>query len=218
MPESITKSNSIEVSQIIFLLTVIFFVFIVPLFPVEHESTVYSITISIMFFAGVLSLEVKRKFMIWIAAGAFVTEWFAEYFELAYLEEISRTTNIVFFMLMVVLFLVQIAKNAEVDVGVIIQAVIGYLLLGMLFTILIASIHRHYPEAYNFDMHENFTISDYNYYSFVTLSTLGYGDISPQIPISKSLAILETIFGQLYLTIIIALLVGKLLSGKSRNT
>ena len=82
----------------------------------------------------------------------------------------------------------------------------------MLFTILIASVHRHFPEAYNFDIHKNFSISDYNYYSFVTLSTLGYGDISPQIPISKSLAILETIVGQLYLTIIIALLVGKLLS------
>ena len=121
MPESVAKSNSIEISQIVFLLTVIFFVFIVPLFPAEHESTIYSITISIMFFAGVLSLEVKRKFMIWIAGGAFVTEWFAVYFELTYLEEISRTTNIVFFMMMVALFLFQIAKSVEVDIGVIIQ-------------------------------------------------------------------------------------------------
>ncbi len=47
----------------------------------------------------------------------------------------------------------------------------------------------------------------YAYYSFVTLTTLGYGDIAPMTDIAYSLAILEAIIGQLFLTVLIARLV-----------
>ena len=46
------------------------------------------------------------------------------------------------------------------------------------------------------------------YFSFVTLSTLGYGDISPAIEITRSLAILEAMAGQIYLVVVVAWLVG----------
>jgi hypothetical protein len=47
------------------------------------------------------------------------------------------------------------------------------------------------------------------YFSFVTLATLGYGDISPVHPIARSLAVAEAITGQLYLAILIARLVSQ---------
>jgi len=53
---------------------------------------------------------------------------------------------------------------------------------------------------------------DYLYFSFVTLTTLGYGDITPVSSFAKSITILIAITGQLYLTILIAFLVGKFLS------
>jgi hypothetical protein len=53
---------------------------------------------------------------------------------------------------------------------------------------------------------------DYLYFSFVTLTTLGYGDITPVSAFAKSLTIFIAITGQLYLTILIAMLVGKYLS------
>jgi hypothetical protein len=46
------------------------------------------------------------------------------------------------------------------------------------------------------------------YYSFVTLTTLGYGDITPASSYAKSLAILEAFVGQIYLAVFIAQLVG----------
>jgi len=58
-------------------------------------------------------------------------------------------------------------------------------------------------------------MSHYNdliYYSFVTLTTVGYGDITPANSLTKSLTILEAIIGQLYLTVLVALLVGKYVS------
>jgi hypothetical protein len=46
------------------------------------------------------------------------------------------------------------------------------------------------------------------YFSFVTLTTLGYGDVVPTSPVTRTLASLEAITGQLYLTVLVARLVG----------
>ena len=49
----------------------------------------------------------------------------------------------------------------------------------------------------------------FTYFSFVTLTTLGYGDITPLTRPAKNLVVLEAIFGQLYLAVLIARLVGQ---------
>ena len=49
---------------------------------------------------------------------------------------------------------------------------------------------------------------DFMYYSFVTLTTLGYGDITPLTQTTRSLAILEAITGVFYTTVLVARLVG----------
>jgi len=46
------------------------------------------------------------------------------------------------------------------------------------------------------------------YYSYVTLSTLGYGDITPVTPIARTLSFLEALFGQFYIAILVASFVG----------
>ena len=46
------------------------------------------------------------------------------------------------------------------------------------------------------------------YYSFVTITTIGYGDITPLTSQARSLSLLEAVFGQLYLAVVIARLVG----------
>ena len=53
---------------------------------------------------------------------------------------------------------------------------------------------------------------DYLYFSFVTMTTLGYGDVTPVSSTAKSTTIIIAIAGQLYLTILVAMLVGKFLS------
>jgi voltage-gated potassium channel Kch len=50
--------------------------------------------------------------------------------------------------------------------------------------------------------------SDFTYYSYVTLTTLGYGDIIPISTSARSLALLEAMMGQLYLAVLVARLVG----------
>jgi hypothetical protein len=48
------------------------------------------------------------------------------------------------------------------------------------------------------------------YFSFVTLATLGYGDYTPAHELGRTLAIVEALFGQLYLVTVIALLVSRM--------
>ncbi len=51
-------------------------------------------------------------------------------------------------------------------------------------------------------------LSIFMYYSLVTLTTLGYGDITPVTPLARNLAAFETVMGQLYIAILVARLVG----------
>ncbi|MGB5847163.1 MAG: ion channel [Ignavibacteriaceae bacterium] len=53
---------------------------------------------------------------------------------------------------------------------------------------------------------------DFIYFSFVTMMTLGYGDITSVLSLVKSMTLLVSISGQLYLTILVAMVGGKLLS------
>ena len=46
------------------------------------------------------------------------------------------------------------------------------------------------------------------YFSFITLTTLGHGDIVPQSPVARTFATLEAVVGQIYLTVLVARLVG----------
>jgi uncharacterized membrane protein len=53
---------------------------------------------------------------------------------------------------------------------------------------------------------------DFVYFSFVTMTTLGFGDISPNLPVARFLVYLEAIVGQFYLAILVASLVGSRMS------
>jgi len=54
--------------------------------------------------------------------------------------------------------------------------------------------------------YDNF--ADVAYFSFVTLTTLGYGDISPIVPIARFLVYMEAIVGVFYMAILVASLIG----------
>lgn len=125
--------------------------------------------------------------------------------------------------LLMFLFLVGIATIAlqdvlfggPIDLNRIVGAVCVYILYGIAWGLLYAMLDTatFEPAFSNIDAYEpGGDVSAYVYYSFVTLTTLGYGDIAPITPVSRVLAVLEAICGQFYLTILVAALVGVLLS------
>jgi len=120
---------------------------------------------------------------------------------------------IIAFFVFVMSFLVSfISKSTSVDVNVLIVSINIYLLAGIIGASLSLAFWYIYPDAYNIPTYIDPPVFvHFLYYSFITMSTVGYGDITPRIPETQTLAYLLSITGQLYVAIIIAFLIGKFL-------
>ena len=96
--------------------------------------------------------------------------------------------------------------SPRVDGETIYAALSTYLLAGLCFGVLYSAIEFSWPGS--FTGPDEFTASSATYYSFVTLATLGYGDILPRSELARGVATFEVIGGQLYLAVMVARLIG----------
>jgi voltage-gated potassium channel len=104
---------------------------------------------------------------------------------------------------------IHVLRQHEINREVISGAIVVYLLIGMLWSKVFSALIFIQPgalaSAQEFGLENRFTLI---YYSFVTMTTLGFGDVIPVSAQAKSFTILEAILGQIYLTILVARLVG----------
>lgn len=205
-------------SNVALLFFTLFTIFLIPFFPIELHKTLFSISFTAIFLLSALALEKNRGKIFNIAVLVVIIEWLSEILNIEYLSQLSLLINIIFFDLLVILFIYQIARAQTVTPQVIMESINGYLMLGLSFSILIALISTFDQRAFSFPhLTENAVqnvsqFSNYTYYGFVTLTTLGYGDVVPHSSAAKSLSILIAITGQMYIAIIIAALVAKYLN------
>ena len=90
-------------------------------------------------------------------------------------------------------------------------ALSAYLLAGLFFGLLYWGIELTWPVSFGeagTTTPARFPLSTAIYFSFVTLATLGYGDVVPKSDLARGLAVLEAVGGQLYIAVTIARLVG----------
>jgi Ion channel len=104
-------------------------------------------------------------------------------------------------------------RGAEVDTEHLFAALSAYLLAGVYFGLLYWALEQIHPGSVAAN---NFTRTGAIYYSFVTLATIGYGDIVPRTDVARSLAIVEGVGGQLFLAVLVARLLS-LYSGSARD-
>jgi len=94
-----------------------------------------------------------------------------------------------------------------------IEAVFGvlciYVLFGMLFAFLYSVIAQVNGGAF-FAGHEKATIAHCQYFSFTTLTTVGYGDLTAAANLGRTLSNAEALVGQIYLVTVVSLIVGNL--------
>ena len=104
----------------------------------------------------------------------------------------------------------EVLLTGTVDFNKIVGAIALYLLLGLIWSIFYVIALEISPGSLNgvesASWFDNFPTT--TYFSFVTLTTLGYGDISPAEPMAEVLVILEAVTGMFYLAVIVASLVG----------
>lgn len=169
---------------------------------------------SAVMFAGIYAVqESDKQLKIGMAAGLFIIliNSFGVFKESARLNfYFSFMIYIFFYVYVAYKLMTLIIKTANVKVGVLYAAVNVYLLMGVIGGYLFMLIENAHPGSLNNLVIENLgNPSKFIYFSFITLSTLGYGDITPALPASQSLAMILSTSGPLYLTILVALLVSR---------
>lgn len=103
--------------------------------------------------------------------------------------------------------------QAEISMLTVLGAVCIYVLLGLSFAFMFQAVGDLGSQPF-FTEQEGGTRSDYMYFSFITMATVGYGDLTPQGGLGRALAVTEGLLGQIYLVTAVAALVGNL--GRAR--
>lgn len=124
------------------------------------------------------------------------------------------------FLLVAISFtLKQVAMETDISPNRLVGAVCVYLLLGVIWAVAYTILEMISPESFG-----GFTPlqgrgwdSEWLYFSFVTMTTLGYGDILPVSATARALAYMQAVFGQLYVAILVAGLVSALISSRQSN-
>lgn len=200
----------------ILLMLVLIFIFVVPAFPKSVHKVIYNALLTGIIFFAALSVDRARRRMLIVSMAAIAIEWFAYLLNMPGVMTFFQTILFLYFILVVINLIAQIATTRRVTARVIVESVSGYLLMGIVFSLIIGIVAKNIDSAYSFGKatYASEGLSDFVYHGFVTFTTLGYGDVVPLTPISKSIAVMASVTGQIYLTVIIAMLVGKFLSDR----
>jgi uncharacterized membrane protein len=110
----------------------------------------------------------------------------------------------------------QVAVGNDISLNRIVGAVCVYLLLGVMWSIAYSVLEYLQPGSFKglTDLAMPEWNPDWIYFSFVTITTLGYGDISPLTQTARSLSLAEAIVGQFYIAVLVAGLVSAYISAK----
>ncbi len=110
----------------------------------------------------------------------------------------------------------SLARRRVIDIHTVLGALCVYILLGMLWSFAYAAVGTIQSEPF-FAQQAHATVADYLYFSFVTQTTVGYGDLTAANGLGRAMAVLEALIGQLYLVTVIALLVSNLGAARRRR-
>jgi hypothetical protein len=103
----------------------------------------------------------------------------------------------------------EVVSAVDVDFDILLGAAAVYLLIGIIWTVSYVVIHAFDPGAFALIPHETRPIfHQFLYFSLMTLTTLGYGDITPLNPFAQIWATMEAVVGTLYIALLVARLVG----------
>jgi len=198
--DTLLRDNS--VTSVLLLLSSMVFLFIVPV--IQFPTPIISLALfSLIIFLAAYSISKKVTF---IGIGAILIEIATRTTDFIYIHYLAELLTNLFIIYIVGSVIKDLLVRKDVDIYALIEAINGYLLLSIMFVSLVAFCDNYLPGAYNA---AGETEMELVYYTMITLTTAGYGDITPQIPLTQSLSMFIAVTGQFYVAVIVAILVGK---------
>ena len=205
------------------LLIALFLLFLLHTFFVGHPLTLYSLSVLLLviLLATIHALGDNRMVSLTasvLGLAALTLRWVTHVSESHVLLLISEGVGAVFFAFIAVTILALVLRAQTVTEDTVSGALCVYLLIGLVWAFLFMLLESVHPGSFRFgegvkiatDTAQPFSasLSLFVYFSFVTLSTVGYGDILPLTGPARGLATLEGIIGQFYMAVLVARFVG----------
>lgn len=185
--------------------------------PLLNEFTYLRITfdlaLSMILIAGLFVVS-QHKILPWFAAllaiPMLVSIWL-RYFDQVWpvIDLVGKVSGIFYFATIAAAIITFVFCTHRVTWELISAALVGYLLLGTMWGFCYAVIELIQSGSFQITQcAAGCKDAGFFYYSFITLTTVGYGDITPLTGISRSFSMLEGIVGQCYMAVLVARLVG----------
>ena len=189
---------------------------IVPAYFPETHGLLYRLMLVLILLSSLYLVVHSRRellFGIVLAIPIILTGWSMEILDENLRLYINSLLHIVFLSYISCYLLVYLFENSDVTKDMIFAAICLYFLLGLIWSLIYFMVELHFPGSFNITVPPNILdtqllLEELGYYSYVTLTTLGFGDITPESRIARSWTTLEAIVGQLYIAVVMARLVG----------
>ncbi|MCP4623840.1 MAG: hypothetical protein GY850_09950 [bacterium] len=152
-----------------------------------------------------------------LAMAMLISLWLQYFHQNNLIFAFGRISGILLLIMVIINTLTLIFKSEDVTIEVIYAAILVYLLMALMWSFVYGLLGLINSASFNVGLSPGQSYQmRFIYYSFVTITTLGYGDITPATDLASSFSILEAVVGQLYLVVVVAWLVGMHSSKKPR--
>jgi hypothetical protein len=173
-----------------------------------------------IFFAIIFAVRTNRYHVIiasFLVLPLIISTWSSYFVELTSVSLLTRIFGALFFGYAVINILRIVVQSEEVTKETIYAAIVAYMLMALMWAFLYMILELLEPGSFSFSEGAfRAEAMRFRYFSFVTITTLGYGDITPLTNKASSLALLEALVGQVYLVALVAWLVGMYVSRRSK--
>ena len=157
----------------------------------------------------------KKIFFFTVIVLLVLLEFANSFFEVPNTRLVFYSTYIIYFALLSVQVYRQVLFSKEVNPGMIAAALCGFIILGLIGGFIFSIVEYIQPESFNNIAEGMGAVSDLLYFSFITILSIGYGDITPASDIAQKAALLFGLVGYFYGVVVIGVIIGKYLAQKS---
>lgn len=194
------------------------------LISLPYSNYIVDLILSLVLFSAIFAVSRKRKILpisTFLLILTLLVHWLHIFGVIKFSQLVSYWILIVYLGTLVYAFFIAILNTREVSLRLISATLCLYLIIGMFWGVVYTLLESIVPGSFSGGTLENAhspeqLLQSFIYFSFITLTTLGYGDITPQTIGAGGICQAEAIFGQFYTTVLVAYLVGMYSSMKHK--